>query len=136
MHPESEGLRRGQISFDLLHAHVDGDHKKVKVFPNLMFKQLMQIVVSAEPREHMYKDKGLDVQPRVLSSQAANGKSAIPLVGSKRRLKHKGRDVGAEKQHLGLSFWLSDAPALQVLKSCAGWLEPLIPLSLHQSGLG
>jgi hypothetical protein len=80
VHPELEGFRRSQVTLDLLHARLDGQHKKVKVSPYLVFKQLVQIVVSAEPREHMYKDKSLDVQSGVFSGQTSNGKSAISLV--------------------------------------------------------
>ena len=48
VHPKLKGFGRGKVAYDLLHAHVDGDHEKMEGTPYLMFQQLVQIIFSPE----------------------------------------------------------------------------------------
>ena len=48
VHPKLKGFGRGKVAFDLLHAHVDGDHEKMNCTPDLMLQQLVQVVFSPE----------------------------------------------------------------------------------------
>ena len=73
IHPELESLGACQVSFDFLHAHVDGQHEEMKVAPHFLLQDLMQVVLTAKAGEDVYKNQSLDVELRMNLSQSLSG---------------------------------------------------------------
>ena len=91
----------------------------------------MQIVLAAKAGEDVHEYQGFYVKLCMDLCQSLCSKSAITRVGSGWRLKHEGRHIILEEEHLRSLTRVGGAPPLQVLEGSAGWRHPQAPFVLQ-----
>ena len=76
------------------------------VAPHTLLKDLMQIVLAAKTGEDMHKYQSSYVKLCVELCQSFCSESTITWVGSGWRLKHEGRHIVVEEEHLRSLTWV------------------------------
>jgi len=61
VHPKLKGFGGRQVALDLLEAHINGDHEKVGVLPDLVLEQLMKVFLPPKPGKHVDEHQRLDM---------------------------------------------------------------------------